>query len=125
MALYATHLIREGGYAQALALYVQHGAPANPQVPPAPRASCFLRETLTFSSATPPLGSCLPEEPFLKSFGPETPPRRFPLQRVHCLKGGPTTSPCSQLRRGEEASRDEPRTHAWGPISPRMDIALI
>lgn len=32
VALYATHLIREGGYAQALALYVQHGAPANPQV---------------------------------------------------------------------------------------------
>ncbi|XP_012868986.1 PREDICTED: intraflagellar transport protein 172 homolog [Dipodomys ordii] len=31
VALYATHLIREGGYAQALALYVQHGAPANPQ----------------------------------------------------------------------------------------------
>lgn len=34
VALYATHLIREGGYAQALALYVQHGAPANPQVQP-------------------------------------------------------------------------------------------
>lgn len=33
VALYATHLIREGGYSQALALYVQHGAPANPQVP--------------------------------------------------------------------------------------------
>ncbi|XP_076688928.1 intraflagellar transport protein 172 homolog isoform X3 [Callospermophilus lateralis] len=31
VALYATHLIREGGSAQALALYVQHGAPANPQ----------------------------------------------------------------------------------------------
>ncbi|XP_074197923.1 intraflagellar transport protein 172 homolog isoform X2 [Camelus bactrianus] len=31
VALYATHLLREGGYAQALALYVQHGAPANPQ----------------------------------------------------------------------------------------------
>ncbi|VCX39453.1 unnamed protein product, partial [Gulo gulo] len=31
VALYATHLIREGGYSQALALYVQHGAPANPQ----------------------------------------------------------------------------------------------
>ncbi|XP_034856689.1 intraflagellar transport protein 172 homolog isoform X2 [Mirounga angustirostris] len=31
VALYATHLIREGGYGQALALYVQHGAPANPQ----------------------------------------------------------------------------------------------
>uniref|UniRef100_A0A2K6G5V0 Intraflagellar transport protein 172 homolog n=1 Tax=Propithecus coquereli TaxID=379532 RepID=A0A2K6G5V0_PROCO len=31
VALYATHLIREGGFAQALALYVQHGAPANPQ----------------------------------------------------------------------------------------------
>ncbi|EHB14523.1 Intraflagellar transport protein 172-like protein [Heterocephalus glaber] len=31
VALYATHLIREGGYAQALALYVQHGGPANPQ----------------------------------------------------------------------------------------------
>ncbi|KAF6103703.1 intraflagellar transport 172 [Phyllostomus discolor] len=31
VALYATHLIREGAYAQALALYVQHGAPANPQ----------------------------------------------------------------------------------------------
>ncbi|XP_062065144.1 intraflagellar transport protein 172 homolog [Lepus europaeus] len=31
VALYATHLIREGGCAQALALYVQHGAPANPQ----------------------------------------------------------------------------------------------
>lgn len=31
VALYATHLIREGGYTQALALYVQHGAPANPQ----------------------------------------------------------------------------------------------
>uniref|UniRef100_F6S4V7 Intraflagellar transport protein 172 homolog n=1 Tax=Ornithorhynchus anatinus TaxID=9258 RepID=F6S4V7_ORNAN len=31
VALYATHLIREGGWAQALALYVQHGAPANPQ----------------------------------------------------------------------------------------------
>uniref|UniRef100_A0A2K5EYN7 Intraflagellar transport protein 172 homolog n=1 Tax=Aotus nancymaae TaxID=37293 RepID=A0A2K5EYN7_AOTNA len=31
VALYATHLIREGSSAQALALYVQHGAPANPQ----------------------------------------------------------------------------------------------
>ncbi|XP_047600743.1 intraflagellar transport protein 172 homolog isoform X8 [Lutra lutra] len=31
VALYATHLIREGAYSQALALYVQHGAPANPQ----------------------------------------------------------------------------------------------
>ncbi|XP_059516265.1 intraflagellar transport protein 172 homolog [Myotis daubentonii] len=31
VALYATHLIREGDCAQALALYVQHGAPANPQ----------------------------------------------------------------------------------------------
>uniref|UniRef100_F7BYN0 Intraflagellar transport protein 172 homolog n=1 Tax=Macaca mulatta TaxID=9544 RepID=F7BYN0_MACMU len=31
VALYATHLIREGNSAQALALYVQHGAPANPQ----------------------------------------------------------------------------------------------
>ncbi|XP_043460196.1 intraflagellar transport protein 172 homolog [Prionailurus bengalensis] len=31
VALYATHLIREGDYGQALALYVQHGAPANPQ----------------------------------------------------------------------------------------------
>ncbi|XP_066234732.1 intraflagellar transport protein 172 homolog isoform X2 [Saccopteryx leptura] len=31
VALYATHLIREAGSAQALALYVQHGAPANPQ----------------------------------------------------------------------------------------------
>ncbi|XP_027706181.1 intraflagellar transport protein 172 homolog isoform X2 [Vombatus ursinus] len=31
VALYSTHLIREGGCAQALALYVQHGAPANPQ----------------------------------------------------------------------------------------------
>ncbi|XP_075772378.1 intraflagellar transport protein 172 homolog [Pelodiscus sinensis] len=30
-ALYATHLIREGSFAQALSLYVQHGAPANPQ----------------------------------------------------------------------------------------------
>ncbi|XP_010369520.1 intraflagellar transport protein 172 homolog isoform X4 [Rhinopithecus roxellana] len=31
VALYATHLIREGNSAQALVLYVQHGAPANPQ----------------------------------------------------------------------------------------------
>ncbi|KAM6180361.1 LOW QUALITY PROTEIN: intraflagellar transport protein 172 homolog [Erethizon dorsatum] len=31
VALYATHLIREGSCAQTLALYVQHGAPANPQ----------------------------------------------------------------------------------------------
>nr|XP_060478952.1 intraflagellar transport protein 172 homolog [Panthera onca] len=31
VALYATHLIREGDCGQALALYVQHGAPANPQ----------------------------------------------------------------------------------------------
>ncbi|XP_078205746.1 intraflagellar transport protein 172 homolog isoform X6 [Callithrix jacchus] len=31
VALYATHLIREGSSAQALALYVHHGAPANPQ----------------------------------------------------------------------------------------------
>ncbi|ELV13731.1 Intraflagellar transport protein 172 like protein [Tupaia chinensis] len=31
VALYATHLIREGSSTQALALYVQHGAPANPQ----------------------------------------------------------------------------------------------
>lgn len=32
VALYATHLIREGSYGKALSLYVQHGAPANPQV---------------------------------------------------------------------------------------------
>ncbi|XP_025050082.1 intraflagellar transport protein 172 homolog [Alligator sinensis] len=31
VALYATHLIREGSYGKALSLYVQHGAPANPQ----------------------------------------------------------------------------------------------
>lgn len=32
VALYATHLIREGSYDKALSLYVQHGAPANLQV---------------------------------------------------------------------------------------------
>nr|XP_042696068.1 intraflagellar transport protein 172 homolog isoform X3 [Chrysemys picta bellii] len=31
VALYATHLIREGSYDKALSLYVQHGAPANLQ----------------------------------------------------------------------------------------------
>ncbi|XP_074847703.1 intraflagellar transport protein 172 homolog isoform X2 [Carettochelys insculpta] len=31
VALYATHLIREGSYDKALSLYVQHGAPANQQ----------------------------------------------------------------------------------------------
>lgn len=32
VALYATHLICEGSWDKALHLYVQHGAPANPQV---------------------------------------------------------------------------------------------
>lgn len=32
VALYATHLIREGSWDKALSLYVHHGAPANPQV---------------------------------------------------------------------------------------------
>lgn len=32
VALYATHLIREGSWDKALSLYVQHGAPVNPQV---------------------------------------------------------------------------------------------
>uniref|UniRef100_A0A8C0FR79 Intraflagellar transport protein 172 homolog n=1 Tax=Bubo bubo TaxID=30461 RepID=A0A8C0FR79_BUBBB len=31
VALYATHLIREGSWDKALSLYVHHGAPANPQ----------------------------------------------------------------------------------------------
>lgn len=31
MALYATHLIKEGRAEKALNLYAQHGAPANPQ----------------------------------------------------------------------------------------------
>ncbi|POI27903.1 hypothetical protein CIB84_008347, partial [Bambusicola thoracicus] len=31
VALYATHLIREGSWDKALSLYVQHGAPVNPQ----------------------------------------------------------------------------------------------
>ena len=33
VALYATHLIKENPIQKALDLYVQHGAPANPQVP--------------------------------------------------------------------------------------------
>lgn len=32
VALYATHLIREGSWDKALSLYAQHGAPANSQV---------------------------------------------------------------------------------------------
>ncbi len=35
VALYATHLIKENRIQKALDLYVQHGAPANPQVPSA------------------------------------------------------------------------------------------
>ncbi|KAM6123262.1 intraflagellar transport protein 172 homolog [Pterocles gutturalis] len=31
VALYATHLIREGSWDKALSLYIHHGAPANPQ----------------------------------------------------------------------------------------------
>ncbi|XP_063296770.1 intraflagellar transport protein 172 homolog, partial [Pelobates fuscus] len=31
VALFATHLIKEGNWNKALSLYVQHGAPANPQ----------------------------------------------------------------------------------------------
>lgn len=32
IALYASHLIREGSWDKALSLYVRHGTPANPQV---------------------------------------------------------------------------------------------
>lgn len=58
VALYATHLIREGSWDKALSLYVHHGVPANPQVRKTgqPRVSRRCAAVCAVTRSRPELG---------------------------------------------------------------------